>query len=80
MITPFGKFQYQQLPMEIKVSPNFAQSMINKKIFSELDINTYMDDIGIWSKDSFDNHMGIVDKVLEHLIRDGMKCNLFKCK
>ena len=39
-----------------------------------------MDDLGIWSKGSFDDHMIIVNKVLERLDRDGMKCNPLKCK
>ena len=72
--TPYGKFQYQRLPMGIKVSPDFAQSII-KKILEGLDINAYMDDLGIWTKGSFDDHMIIVNKVLGRLARDGMKCN-----
>lgn len=61
------------------MSPYFTQSMI-KKILGNLDIDTYMDDIGIWSKGSFDNRVIIVDKVLERLARDGMKFNPLKCK
>ena len=44
IITPFGKFQYQRLPMGIKTSRNFAQSMI-KKILGDLNIEAYMDDL-----------------------------------
>ena len=69
IITPFGKFQYQQLPMGIKVLPDFAQSMISK-ILSDLDIDAYIDDLGIWTKGSFDAHLIIVDKVLERLARN----------
>ena len=56
IITSFGKFQYHQLLIGIKVSPNFVQSMI-KKILSDLNIDAYMDDIGIWSKGSFIDHI-----------------------
>ena len=79
IITLFGKFQYQRLPMGIKVLLDFAQSMI-KKILGDIDIDVYMDELGIWSKGSFDDHMFIADKVLEHLARDRMKCNPLKCK
>ena len=48
IITPFGKFRYQQLPMGIKVSPDFAQSM-TKKILGDLNIDAYMDDVVVWS-------------------------------
>ena len=51
--TPFQKFQYQQLLMGIRTSPNFAQSMV-KKIFYDLVIDAYMDEVGTWSKGSFD--------------------------
>ena len=77
--TPFGKYQYNRVPMGIKVSPDFAQSMI-KKILQGLDIDAYMDDLGIWTKGSFDDHMHIVDTVLERLTANGMKCNPLKCK
>ena len=63
IITSFGKFQYQRFPMGIKVSPDFAQSII-KKILEGLDIDAYMDDLGIWTKGRFDDHIIIVDKVL----------------
>ena len=36
--TPFGKYQYNRVPMGIKVSPDFAQSMI-KRILDGLDID-----------------------------------------
>ena len=49
--------------MGIKFSPDFAQSMI-KKILGGLNIDAYMEDLGIWTKGSFDEHMLIVDKVL----------------
>ena len=65
--------------MGIKVSPDFAQSMI-KKILGELNIDAYMDDLGIWSKGSFDSHLLLVDQVLERLAKNGMKCNPLKCK
>ena len=39
-----------------------------------------MDDLGLWSKGSFDEHMIIVDKVLERLAEAGMKCNPLKCQ
>ena len=65
--------------MVIKVSPDFAQSMI-KKILVDMDIDAYMKNVGIWSKGSFDDHMLVVSKVLERLAQDEMECNLLKCK
>ena len=79
IIPPFGKFQYNRVPMGIKVSLDFAQLMI-KKILDSLDIDAYIDDLDILTKGSFDDHMLIVDNVLQHLTSNGMKCNPLKCK
>ena len=54
--------QYQRLPMGIKVLPDIAQSMI-KKILGDLNIEAYMDDLRLWSKGLFDDHMMIVNKI-----------------
>ena len=65
--------------MGIKTSPDFAQSMI-KKIRGDLDIEAYMDDLGVWTKGSFDEYMVVVNKVLAWLAKAGMKCNPLKCR
>ena len=46
--------------MGIKTSPDLAQSMI-KKILGDLNIETYMDDLGLWSKGTFDEYMIIIN-------------------
>ena len=72
IITPFGKYQYQRLPMGIKTLPDFAQAMI-KKILGDLNIEAYLDDLGIWTKGSFDEHLVAVEQVLARLAEAGMK-------
>ena len=79
IVTPYGKFQYNRLPMGVKISPDVGQSLI-KKILDGLDIEAYMDDLGIWTDGTFDEHLAIVDKVLERLHKNGMKCNPLKCE
>ena len=53
---------------------------MTKKIIGDLDIDPYLDDLGIWTKGSFNEHLLIVDKVLERLAESGMKCNPLKCR
>ena len=55
-------------------SSNIIVSMI-KKILDGLDIDAYIDDLGIWTKGLFDDHILIVDKVLQRLAVNGMKCS-----
>ena len=38
-----------------------------KKTLGDMDIDAYMDDLGIWTKGPFDDHLIIADKVLERL-------------
>jgi len=54
IVTPYGKFQYARLPMGVQILPDVAQSFI-KKILTDLDIEVYIDNIGIWPKAPFKN-------------------------
>ena len=76
--TPFGLYCYTRLGMGIKVSPDIAQSVINK-ILDGLDTEGYIDNCGYWSDGSFDDYLDQVDKILTSLDDNGMKCNPLKC-
>ena len=75
--TPYGLFCYTRLAMGVKVSPDVAQSMITE-ILVGLDCISYIDDCGIWTDTTFEEHMELVGKVLSCLVDYGMKCNLLK--
>ena len=76
--TPYGLFRYKRLAMGVKVSPDVAQSMITE-IMAGLDCVSYIDDCGIWTDTTFEQHMELVGKVLSRLVDAGMKCNPLKC-
>ncbi len=62
--TPFGKFKYNRLPMELKCSPDFAQEVI-ENIFREIeDAEIYIDDIGAFSNLLWEEHMALLCKIL----------------
>jgi len=63
----------------VKISPDVGQSLI-KKILDGLDIEAFICDLGIWTDGTFDEHLAIVDKVLERLHKNGTKCNPLKCE
>ena len=50
------------------------------KILDGLDIEAYIDDLGICTKTSFNKHLSVVDQVLERLAENGMKYNPLKFK
>ena len=78
IITPYRKYQYQRLPMGVKISPDIAQSIM-EDIFKDLNVEVYIDDIGYWSNDSFKEHMKVVEQILHRLALNRLKCNPLKC-
>ena len=78
IVTPYGKYQYCRMAMGLKTSPDVAQAMI-EKILDGLDVDAYIDDIGIFSN-SWEDHMKIIDAVLHRLQENGMKVNPLKCE
>jgi hypothetical protein len=71
--THFVKFQYCRMAMGLKTSPDVAHSTI-EKILKDLDVETYIDDIGVFSHD-YNEHMEMVAKVLQRLKDNGCKVN-----
>eukprot|EP00957_Ditylum_brightwellii_P165485 12599023-Ditylum_brightwellii.AAC.1 len=79
IVTPFDKFQYCRMPMGIKIALDKAQAAI-EEILHGMDIDTYMDDVGIFSNGTFEDHMQLVGKVLKHLEDNNIKVNPLKCE
>ena len=78
IITPFGKYRYCHLPMGLKISPDVAQSIM-EQILHALDVEVYIDDIGIFSN-SYEEHINKIDQVLKRVEDAGFKINPLKCE
>ena len=78
--TPFGLYRYKKLPMGINQSPDIAQETM-EKVLKDIcdDIEVYIDDIGIFSKD-WDSHLEVLDKVCARLESKGFSVNPLKCE
>ena len=50
-----------------------------EEIIQGLDITYYIDDLGIWTNGTFDEHLESVDKVLQRIIESNLKTNPLKC-
>ncbi|KAL7477289.1 hypothetical protein ACHAW6_003100 [Cyclotella cf. meneghiniana] len=63
IITPFGKYKYLRLPMELKCSPDIAQSIMECVLAGIDDADVYIDDVGaffhIW-----DDHVKLLGNIL----------------
>ncbi len=49
IITPFGKYRYNILPMGLTCSPNFAQETMENIFHDVEDAEVYIDNIGVFS-------------------------------
>ena len=77
--TPFGLYRYKKLPMGVSVGPDIAQEMMEKTLKAIEDIEIYIDDIGIFSKD-WESHMATLSKVFTRLEEKGFTINPLKCE
>ena len=78
IVTPYGKYQYCRMAMGLKLAPDIAQSII-EEIMTGLDVDVYIDDIGIFSND-FDEHIKLISQVCQRLEDNGLKVNPLKCE
>ena len=57
-----------------------AQRFINDMLWGIPNCCCYIDDLGIWTKGTFSQHLDSVDLVLSRLHGHNMKCNPLKCE
>ena len=79
IITPFGKYRYNRLPMGVSQSPDVAQEIMERVLKNLPEIEIYIDDIGIFS-DSWKDHIASINKVLSRLQENGFTVNPLKCE
>ena len=63
IITPFGKYKYNRLPMGLKCSPDIAQEVMENIFRHVRDADVYIDDVGAFSK-NWDKYVQLLDQSL----------------
>ena len=76
--TEFGTYRYLRLPMGVKVSPDVAQNIM-EEVLAGISCSIYMDDVGIWTDGSFQEHLAVIEQVLQQFAAHDLKCNPLKC-
>lgn len=78
IVLPFGKYEYQRLPMGLCNSPDLFQEKMSE-LMQDLDyIRVYIDDILVLTSGEFSTHMEQLDEVLSRLSMAGLKVNANK--
>ena len=78
IVFPFGKYEYQHLPMGLCNSPDiFMENMSD--LMRDLEyVRAYIDDIAIFTCASWEDHVEKIDIVLQRLKDTGLKVNGLK--
>ena len=79
IITPWGKFHYNRLPMGLKCSPDIAQQVMENIMNDLEDAEVYIDDVGAFSK-TWEKHMELLDRIMTKLVENGFTVNPLKCE
>ena len=75
IVFPWGKYEYQKLPMGLCCSPDTFQENVNK-LFNGLEyVRTHIDDLLIMSNKSFEDHINKLDKVINKSKQKSFKLN-----
>ena len=73
IVLPWGKYEYQKLPMGLCNSPDIFQEKMNKLFAGFEYVRTYIDGLLIISNNSYDDHLNKLDNVLNKLQKSGLK-------
>jgi hypothetical protein len=78
IVLPWGKYEYQRLPMGLCNSPDIFQEKMNTLMGDLEYVRAYIDDLLILTKGSFTDHLQKLSEVLTRLRKAGLKVNAKK--
>jgi Reverse transcriptase (RNA-dependent DNA polymerase) len=67
IVLPFGKFEYQRIPMGLCNSPDIFQEKMSELMEGLEFVRKYLDDLLCLTKDIFKDHLEKLDEVLSRL-------------
>ena len=79
IILPWGKYSYMRLPMGVAGSPDIFQEKMSDLMCALEFVRTYLDDLLVITKGTFDDHLVKVKAVLKQLREAKLRVNAPKC-
>ena len=78
IVLPFGKYEYQRLPMGLCNSPDIFQEKMSELMEGLEYVRAYIDDVLALTTVSWDDHLEKLEEVLKRLADAGLKVNAKK--
>ena len=78
IVMPWGKYEYQRLPMGLCNSPDIFQENMSELMHDLEYVRAYIDDLVVFTMGSFEDHLEKVEEVLVRLSQAGLKVNAKK--
>jgi len=78
IVLPFGKYEYQAIPMGLCNSPDIFQEKMSELMDGLAFVQTYIDDLLCLTKGTFSDHLERVELVLQMLQKARLKVNVTK--
>jgi len=79
IILPWGKYSYLRLPMGIAGSPDIFQEKMSDLMRNLIYVRTYLDDLLVITKGTFDDHLVKIETVFIRLQEARLRVNAPKC-
>ena len=78
IVTKWGKYKYQQLPMGLCNSPNIFQEKMSKLFVGLNTVRVYIDNLLHVTKGSWTEHLTVLEEMFTRLQKAGIKANARK--
>ena len=78
IVMPWGKYEYQRLPMGLCNSPDIFQEYMGELLGDLEHVRAYIDDLLIISKGTYEDHLEKLEEVFRRLQDAGVKVNAVK--
>ena len=78
IVLPWGKYEYQKLPMGLSNSPDIFQEKISILMARLEFVRSYIDDLLVTTMSTWEDHLNCLDTVFQRLSQAGLKVNAQK--